>query len=332
MLRFLFAIPPRVAFFAAALFIPQFGHAWTSPLPADEPSAEDTAARIKFAADFVADIVFDSNRSGTFGIYTLNPGDGKISALVDGPQHEMYPAASPDGAWIAFAKAVSLDRDAYSEVWRVRADGSDAIRLATHASFPTFSPDGSRIYFERDRREVHVMNADGSAPERLFPNEHHPQFNNRFVVKPVISPDTAWIAFTGDIPNRWNAWMVSRNSGERRKIGAGCEPSWFPDSSTVAWVHRGGAHGGSGIYRYQPTPKESRIPLQDAGAPRGHEYFPTITADGRYLLHSAARNDEHSHNESNYQLMATDIESGATVRLTFDRFNNRWPRKLPRKR
>ena len=62
-------------------------------------------------------IVFDSNRSGTFGIYSVSTADKKVKVVVDTPLHEMYPSPSKDGRKVLFASMKSTKRYAPSEVW-----------------------------------------------------------------------------------------------------------------------------------------------------------------------------------------------------------------------
>ena len=67
-----------------------------------------------------ASILFDSNFSGTFGIYTIKRGAERPEKIVDTELHEMFPDPSPDGKYIVFAKSKSLVRFAPSEVWRAK--------------------------------------------------------------------------------------------------------------------------------------------------------------------------------------------------------------------
>jgi Tol biopolymer transport system component len=89
------------------------------------------------------------------------------------------PAWSPDGSRIAFS-AFNLKHPAYTETYAilsVNVDGSD-LRLLTglgyeSSRFPSWSPDGTRIVFNRDAvdewwgrfstQNVWIMNSDGSA-------------------------------------------------------------------------------------------------------------------------------------------------------------------------
>lgn len=271
------------------------------------------------------DVVFDSNRSGTFGIYRVAGPDHKLTKIVDTAQHDMYPAVSPDGQWIAFARTKELeDRDAYSEVFLIKPDGTGERLLIKDATFPSFTEDGRYLIVERRRRAVlRVSLADGSAQE-IFP-KGHPKFQRRFIVKPLLSPDGSKIAFTSNLPDRWNAWFVDLKSGDAQHIGHGCEPSWAGGSDRVAWVQRGRLQGGSGI-NVMDAKTKSRSSLVDFPHPHGYEYFPHVSADGKFVVYAAAREGEHSHYDSNYQIFVKDLSTGKRMRLTEDEHTNRWPR------
>jgi TolB protein len=80
------------------------------------------------------------------------------------------PAWAPDGRHIAYDTS-SLESAYHGDVFVANADGSDARRIATHASSPTWSRDGKLIAFVRDvghgNREIFVMNHDGTNLRRI---------------------------------------------------------------------------------------------------------------------------------------------------------------------
>ncbi|MCB0345900.1 MAG: PD40 domain-containing protein [Bdellovibrionales bacterium] len=274
-------------------------------------------------ADF--NLVFDSNRSGSFGIYRQGSGDKEPVKIVDTPKHEMYPAVSPDGKLIAFARSADLeDRDGYSEVFVVNPDGSGERLVLKDATFPSFTADGKHLIVERKRRQVlKVSLADGSAAE-IFPLQH-PKFQRRYIVKPRLSPDESRLVFTSNLPDRWNAWAVDLKSGQAFHIGHGCQPNFVAQNDRLAWVQRGQFKGGSGIQVFE-VKDSSRSSLVDFPHPHGYEYFPMPSSDGRYVAYAAAREGEHSHYDSNYQIFVADLASGKRYRITHDKYTNRWPR------
>ena len=289
-----------------------------------EPGTVSIAIR---ASGLDGDVVFDSNRGGTFGIHVLGAAKGTIRSVFDTEMTEIYPDPSPDGDWIVFARAKSLHRLAPSEIWVCRRDGSGARKVADNGTFPTFDRNGRTVYFERGRRKVMAVELDGSGEREVFPRGRE-EFDRFRIVKPRVSPDGRWVAFISDRKGAWNTWIADLETGESRHVAQGCEPAWFPDSGKIAWIRQRDVRQGSGIFAWDMATGTTEE-IQDADLPWGHEYFPTVSADGKYLLWGACPEGQHSHETSRYQLFAKDLTSGRVTRLTDDLANNRWPKLLP---
>ncbi|MGH2899507.1 MAG: TolB family protein, partial [Solirubrobacteraceae bacterium] len=87
---------------------------------------------------------------------------------------DSLPAWSPDGSRIAFL----TNRDADFEIYTMKPDGSDPVRLTTSVgedAHPSWSPDGSQIAFHSRRTsgpgdsglDIFRMDADGSNQTRV---------------------------------------------------------------------------------------------------------------------------------------------------------------------
>ncbi|OVE80007.1 hypothetical protein BVY02_01655 [bacterium J17] len=299
-----------------------------SSATSDVPTPAEKRALIEISEVFPGKILFDSRRSETFGIYTIDADGNNLTKIIDTPEwHETYPDPSPDGKQIVYARKKSLARRAPAEVWIINRDGSNPKMLNGDGTFPTFSTDGQTVYFERDRKKAMAMDLDGTNERELFP-AGHPQFNNAYVVKPRVSRDGKMLSFTSDKPNRWNAWFVNLESKEATRMKHGCEPAFSHNSDFLVMIKKQGMAGRSGVLKFERESNKASI-YYDGKPPLGHDYFPTLAAEDRFLLYSACRQGEHSHEDSNYQIFIKDREREQAVRLNFDAHTNRWPKLLP---
>jgi uncharacterized protein (TIRG00374 family) len=301
-------------------------------------SREEAHRRDALLEKLPGTLLFDSNRSGSFGIYTLE--NGNVRAVIDTTRQETAPAPSPDGQEILFASALSMQRHTYSEIWIVNRDGSNPRLVAKNGDFPSFSQDGKWIYFERNNKHIirvaspskhgSTSPPSGDRPKAkvIFPRKGS-KFGNYSINKPRVAPDEKSAVFFSDKGGRWTAWYANLQTGTTHQIGHGCEPSFTPSGEEIVWVGTAGALDGSGIFRYQPSLKKID-PLEDRNAPWGHEYFPRVDLTGTYLLYGACPTGQHSHLDANYQIFVKELATGATTRLTFDSFTNRWPILLPK--
>jgi len=186
--------------------------------PADEvPSSESTGL-----------IVFSSNRSGPWRIWSVRPDGSALKQLTTAApgEHDVDPVFSPDGEAILF----SSTRGGTTGVWIMPADGSEPRRICD-GDQAEWSPDGKRIVFRRDEQLL-TRELAGGKENRISPEGWpHPS-------GPAWSPDGESIAFAC----RWEAgnaiFLVPAAGGEPRKIydkkGA-CEPHWSPDGKLLVY-------------------------------------------------------------------------------------------------
>ena len=313
--------------------VAMLGNVLASDRPAAQPadsaySPEELAGRGHLPELPAGRILFDSNRSGSFGIYIQSPDGSGLRTVVDTPEEEMFPDIHPEGEWVVYARARSTNVKAPAEIHICRLDGSEDRVLLADATFPSFTKDGKAVIAEQGRSRIIRVDLQSGKADEIFPLGAGPLAKAQ-VVKPRISPDQKWVAFTSDAPRRWTAWTVRLADGKAVRLGAGegCQPVWSADPGRVYHVATTGMKERTGFLRTALPEGNGRIVL-DNDAPRGHEYFPAILED-RYIFYAASRPKEHDHASANYQLYVHDLESGWTARLTRDRFTNRWPKWIP---
>ncbi len=267
-------------------------------------------------------ILFESNRSGsTFGIYKMFV-DGKgVRPIVDTEFHEIYPSLSPDGEWIAYARTKSLAKRAYSEIWRVKPDGTRNAMMVSNGTFPTWGETSRHIYFERHRSKAMRLDLVTGSCIEILPRLVR-ETDGYSIIKPRAAGNGRYVALISDRKGRWNSWIADTRTGEVFHVGKGCEPAWFPDGKALVWIGKG--QGGTGIHLYELETGEHRL-IQDLPPPRGHEYFPSVSRSGNYLLFSACAEHEHSYESPNYQIYIRPMGEETAVRISFDTHTNKWP-------
>lgn len=289
-------------------------------------TAEEVEGRQHLQDLPIGRLLYDSNRSGNFGIYIQNPDGSGMRKVVDTPAEEMYPDIDPTGRWVVYARARSTNLKAPAEIRICRLDGSQDRKLLDNATFPSFTGDGKAVIAERGRSRIIRVDIASGREEEIFPRGKG-QFARAQIAKPRISPDGRWVAFTSDRPRRWTAWAVRLEDGHAVSLGDGCQPVWSNDPDVVYHVATSGMKERTGVLRTTLPAGRGKTVL-DRDAPRGHEYFPSIEG-GRYIFYGASRPGEHDHDSANYQLFVHDLKDGWTARISRDGFTNRWPQFVP---
>ncbi len=179
-------------------------------------------------------IVKDTVRSTTV---TLEPG-----------AFGLWPTLTPDGRRVAFTVdagpvvCVDLSQLTGSITMKVEPKSAGAVsRLTEEAArygdlWPKFSPDGSRIVFgsrRDDDFEIYIMNADGTAQQRLTSSpgvDAHPTF----------SPDGKRIAFTSNRDRDYEIYTMKTDGSDVRRItnkeGRDDFARWHPDGTRLIVV------------------------------------------------------------------------------------------------
>jgi Tol biopolymer transport system component len=139
-------------------------------------------------------IAFHSQTDAGFQIFTVRPNGHNLRQITHVSGDAVRPDWSPDGRQIAF----EIDRSEFPfcGIAIMNADGSGVVELTSHQNIcendPSFTPDGSRIVFDRFDPEVNdeafwSMDLNGNDRQRIGP----------CCADPNVSPNGEKLSFLG---------------------------------------------------------------------------------------------------------------------------------------
>jgi len=158
-------------------------------------------------------------------LYSVPAKDGETRPLTDTQGvRERDPAWSPDGRRVAYLS----DATGEYEIWVRAADGSGEPKKLTSDGAPwkfdaVWSPDGKKLAYADRRHRLRVLDVDSGAITDLDTG-HRGDLTGY-----VWSPDSKWIAYEKDHPNRIPGIAVhSLASGKSFYLGDGLSPDHAP--------------------------------------------------------------------------------------------------------
>ena len=241
-------------------------------------------------------ILFSSDRSGQWRIWTMRPDGSGLEPLTrgDGDYHDADPAVSPDGKAVLF----SSTRGGGAGVWRMAPDGTRAERICD-GDQADWAPDGTRIALRRTETLV-IRELKSGKETRLLAGDW-PHCSG-----PAWSPDGRSIAFAC----RWDAgnalFVVAAAGGKPRgvydKKGA-CQPRWSPNGARLAYETE------THVCTIRPDGTENRLVTYFGGVQR----YPCWSPDGKQLVFCQGASER-----GPWELYAIPAAGGTPRRLTTD--------------
>ena len=188
-------------------------------------------------------IAFGMTAPGTAqpDVYSVLPGGEAMHQLTDDPAFDACAAYSADGKQIAYCSSVG-DPTGQFDIWTMKQNGKDKqrlTRLGGGATFPDFSPDGSKIAFNAlpagaTNRDVYVMSADGSGLADVTNASGDDLY-------PAWSPDGSKIVFESNRTGLSQVWIMNADGSDQTQLTYDATrkdqtPEWSPDGTRIAYT------------------------------------------------------------------------------------------------
>jgi hypothetical protein len=268
-------------------------------------------------------IAFESNRTGDFDIWAVNPDPANPSPTnlsTDASRNDRDPAWSFDGARIAFSR----DDDVNEDIWVMDRDGTNQVQLTTHSAgdiWPAWSPDGAKIAWTSKRTgfwEIWVMDANGGSKMQITSDES-PLGN----LHPSWSPDGTKIAIHSGRDGGGDAEIVVVDISAgfasptftqlTNNSVADLEPVWSPDGARIAFTRQPATH--TDILVIELATLTESVVVQTSGV----EGSPSWSPDGTRLafMNNGVTGD--------FEIFTVRLDGTDVQRLTFNTAVDRDP-------
>jgi Tol biopolymer transport system component len=195
-------------------------------------------------------IAYVRSEAQKWTIWVMNDDGSGQRRLTSGGDWEFGPQWSPDGRRLAYmvwdfaaCTPTSGSGCAVPDVWTVDADGSGQRKVLDSAFQPRWSPDGSKLLFQRYDANpdlatlgVYLASSDGTGARQLvraalWGSERAP---------PAWSPTGRTIVYGVGMGGAARLHLLSVDGRRSRFLAVGSSPAWSHDSSRIAFARTSG--------------------------------------------------------------------------------------------
>ncbi len=193
-------------------------------------------------------------------------------------------AWSPDGHWLAFSEFSGGEyKPEKWSVWVTRVDGSERRRIAEHAMYVSWSPDGRRVAYGAERGEgwgLFSTSLDSGITECFTDLQHKDR-------QPAWSPDGKHLAFVSDRSGASHIFVLTFGTGDPVQITGDTlkdyNPQWSADGTRLVF-YRGKPEGHDDVYIVAPDGTGLRAVTLDSAL----DIFPCFDTQGGVVFASRA--------------------------------------------
>jgi eukaryotic-like serine/threonine-protein kinase len=234
------------------------------------------------------EIVFSSNRDGTFRIWRIRAPGGSGAAprrVAEAGPNAVSPVirAGPPEKLVCARIVYDFDIGRIDLPTRRREarSGSDIIASTRTDDSPRFSPDGSKVAFVSDRtgsQEIWVGNADGSHQMQLT-------FMRCSSGSPHWSPDGRLIVYDSLVAGNKDLFAIAADGGSPRRLTSDKYQEWRPSYSRDGnWIYFGSDRSRSPQIWKIPSTGGPAVQITGNGG-----YEAAESPDGKTLYYTKSR-------------------------------------------
>ena len=247
-------------------------------------------------------IVFCSDRSGNYEIYTIRPDGSDLQQLTQTSAREGWPKWAPNGQQIIFTS----DQSGTGQIYLMNSDGSNVRNLSNNKHNeldPVISPDGKKIAFiskATGSYQLYTMDIDGSNRKQLT---NIGPFNGR----PDWSPNSRRLAYLSIQDGSYEIYTIHADGSRKQKLS-----TFNTETGAPAWSKNGYYilfHGHEKDIDYLYRMDANGENLQKLGKQDHRGFVARWNGQSDKVVYSSA-------NADNYDLYILDIKSGEKKRLT----------------
>ena len=204
----------------------------TPPASPEQPVIIESDSPFKSGTIFLS--ILETNGSHLFAYH---PQTLPFTRLTQGNWEDITPAASPDGARLAFAS----NRDGQWDLYILDLSSGLVQRVTATPEYdanPAWSPDGQWLVYEtyQANLEIFILQIEASAAPIRLTEDPAADF------APAWSPAGRQIAFVSNRSGEHEIWLADLDRIEgrfqnisRNPASADKYPAWSPDGNSLAW-------------------------------------------------------------------------------------------------
>lgn len=227
-------------------------------------------------------LVFNSNRTGDFNLYTMHGDGSNVRHLLTTEYNDLHPRWSPDGLSLIF----DSDRDVNFELFvlpmRRNATAQPLFDAPNSDEYmAAWFPDGRSLVFVGNEFGNGGLYTATLGQTKPIPHQIVDYLNVPGITSPDVSPDGEWLLATATLDNHFAIVRMRADGSELTSLTTGTFndrfPRWSPDGQWIAFTS-----DRAGMYQLYKMPvtggdpeRLSRLHVRDWG--------PSWSSDGRWI-------------------------------------------------